>query len=112
MSAPASTSTAIDDAQEAAEALTLLDALARAPAAAALVVAALQGGCKDWAGFRENRDVKALRLVHTQLRDAVGEATTEGALRCRAPADAAALAAPRGAAHYQLRRGGPRGAGS
>ena len=50
----------------AAEALTLLDALARAPAAAALVVAAL-----------EQADRKALRLAHTQLRDAVGEATTK-----------------------------------
>ena len=46
-------------------ALTLLDALARAPAAA-LVVAAL--GLEDR---------KALRLVHTQLRDVVGEATTK-----------------------------------
>jgi len=49
-----------------AEALTLLDALARAPAAAALVVAAL-----------EQDDRKALRLAHPQLRDAVGEATTK-----------------------------------
>ena len=53
-------------ARAAAEALTLLDALARAPAAAALVVAALN-----------TQERKALRLVHTQLRDAVGEATTK-----------------------------------
>ena len=45
---------------------TLLDALARAPAAAALVVAALG-----------QKDRKALRLACTQLRDAVGEATTK-----------------------------------
>ena len=45
---------------------TLLDALARAPAAAALVFAAL-----EWA------DRRALRLAHPQLRDAVGEATTK-----------------------------------
>ena len=44
---------------------SLLDALARAPAAAALVVAALE----------EADDRKALRLVHTQLRDVVGEVT-------------------------------------
>ena len=49
----------------AAEAPTLLDALARAPAAAVLVFAALG-----------EADRRALRLVHTQLRDAVGEATT------------------------------------
>ena len=42
MSAPTGKRTALGEAQEAAEALTLLDALARAPAAAALVVAALQ----------------------------------------------------------------------
>ena len=46
--------------------LTLLDALARAPAAAALVVGALG-----------QEDRKALRLVHSQLRNAVGEATTK-----------------------------------
>ena len=46
------------------EALTLLDAFARAPAAAALVVAALG-----------QEDRKALRLAHSQLRDAVGEET-------------------------------------
>ena len=46
---------------------TLLDALARAPAAAALVVAALE----------QAEDRKALRLTHPQLRDAVGEATTK-----------------------------------
>jgi hypothetical protein len=45
---------------------TLLDALARAPAAAALAVAALDEG-----------ERKALRLVHSQLRDAVSEATTK-----------------------------------
>ena len=50
----------------AAQAPALLDALARAPAAAALVVAALD----------QLEDRKALRLVHTQLQDAVGEATT------------------------------------
>ena len=54
------------EAEEAAEAPTLLDTLARLPAAAALVVAALG-----------RRDRGALRLAHTQLRDAVGEATTE-----------------------------------
>jgi hypothetical protein len=53
-------------ARTAAEAPTLLDALARAPVAAALVVAAL--------GLA---DRKALRLVQPQLRDAVGEAATE-----------------------------------
>ncbi len=52
------------DGREAPE-LTLLDALARAPAAAALVVTAL-----------EEEDRKALRLAHYQLRDAVNEATT------------------------------------
>ena len=62
---------------EPAEALTLLDALARAPAAAALVVAALERA----------EDRKALRLVHPQLRDAVGEATTK--LEVRFDADAA-----------------------
>ena len=51
----------------AAEALTLLAALARAPAAAALVVRALERA----------EDRKARRLVHSQLRDAVGEATTQ-----------------------------------
>ena len=51
----------------AAEAPTLLDALARAPAAAALVVAALE----------EQDDRKALRLAHPQLRDAVDEAATK-----------------------------------
>ncbi len=40
ISAPKGKRTATGDAKEAAEALTLLDALARAPAAAALVVAA------------------------------------------------------------------------
>ena len=55
-------------AHEASEApQTLLDALARAPAAAALVVAALD----------QLEDRKALRLAHPQLRDAVGEATTK-----------------------------------
>jgi hypothetical protein len=49
-----------------AEEFTLLDALSRAPAAAALVVAALG-----------EADRKALRLAHSQLRDAAGEATTE-----------------------------------
>ena len=48
------------------EVLTPLDALARAPAAAALVVAAL----------KRAEDRKRLRLAHPQLRDAVGEATT------------------------------------
>jgi hypothetical protein len=43
----------------------LLDALARAPVAAALVVAAL-----------DRLDRGALRLAHTQLRDAVGEVRT------------------------------------
>ena len=54
-------------ARAAAEAPSLLDTLARAPAAAALVVAALERA----------EDRKALRLAHPQLRDAVGEATTK-----------------------------------
>ena len=53
------------DSEPAEGAPTLLDALAHAPAAAALVVAALD---------KEER--KALRRAHPQLRDAVGEATT------------------------------------
>ena len=53
-------------ARAAAEAPSLLDALARTPVAAALVVGAL--------GLQDRR---ALRLVCTQLRDAVGEATTK-----------------------------------
>ena len=60
-------STAPGDAQEAAEAPTVLDTLARAPAAAALVFAALD----------QLDDRRALRLAHSQLRDAVGEATTK-----------------------------------
>jgi hypothetical protein len=67
---------------EAAEAPTFLDALARAPAAAAAVVRALT----------EAGDRKALRLAHSQLRDAVGAATTtlemivrEGAAAPRPP---------------------------
>ena len=67
MSAPTGSSPAPTDAQEAAEAATLLDALARAPAAAALVVAALD----------RLDDRRALRLAHPQLRDAVGEAMTK-----------------------------------
>ena len=51
----------------AAEAPTLLDALARAPAAAALVVGAL----------KRAPDRRALRLAHPQLRDAVNDATTK-----------------------------------
>ena len=51
----------------AAEALTLLDALARAPAAAALVAHALE----------RPEDRKALRLSCSQLRDAADEATTK-----------------------------------
>ena len=47
--------------------LTLLDTLAHAPVAAALVVQAL----------KRAKDRKALRLAHPQLRDAVGEATTK-----------------------------------
>jgi hypothetical protein len=54
-------------ARAAAEAPSLLDALARAPAAAALVVAAL----------KRVDDRRALRLACTQLRDAVGEATAK-----------------------------------
>ena len=49
-----------------AEAPTLLDTLSSAPAAAALVVAALG-----------QDDREALRLAHSELRDAVGEATTK-----------------------------------
>jgi hypothetical protein len=48
----------------AARAPTLLDALARAPAAAALVIAALQDDRANAYGFRKNRDVKALRRAH------------------------------------------------
>ena len=74
------------DGSEALE-LTLLDALARAPAAAALVVAAL-----------EEDDRKALRLVHSQLRDAVNEATTGLGLHDPDAADAADAAAAGAAA--------------
>ena len=70
MSAPTGASTAPGDTHEAAEALTLVDALARAPAAAALVVAALQDDRANAWGLKDNHDLKALRLVHTQLRDA------------------------------------------
>ena len=68
----------LDLGQESAEALTLLDALARAPAAAALVVAALD----------QLEDRQALRLAHSQLRDLIGEETTglEVDLRVVAPA--------------------------
>jgi hypothetical protein len=69
-------------------ALTLLDTLARAPTAAALVVAALQDEHADEYGFKENHDLKALRLVHPQLRNAVGEGMTKLEVRF-APADAA-----------------------
>jgi hypothetical protein len=55
-----------EHAHEAAEAPTLPDALVHAPAAAAPVVAAPR-----------KLDRKMLRLAHTQLRDAVGEATTK-----------------------------------
>jgi hypothetical protein len=61
MSAP----TGASNAPAAAKVPTLLDALARAPAAAALVVTALE----------RTEDRAALRLVHSQL--GVGEATTE-----------------------------------
>jgi hypothetical protein len=67
MSAPTAKSPAPGDAQEAAEALALLEALARAPAAAALVAAALE----------DQSDRGALRVGHYQLRDAVGEAATK-----------------------------------
>jgi hypothetical protein len=66
MNAPTGKKTAPADAQDAAEAPTLLDALARAPAAAALVAA-----------LDRPDDRAALRLVHSKLRDAVGEATTK-----------------------------------
>jgi hypothetical protein len=65
-------------ARAAAEAPTLLDALARAPAAAALVVRALE----------EADDRKALRLAHPQLRDAVGKATTKLMVDCEVTARA------------------------
>ena len=65
-------------ARAAAEAPTLLDALARAPAAAALVVAAL----------KRAKDRKALRLAHPQLRDAVCEATRRLTVDLRAAAAA------------------------
>jgi hypothetical protein len=58
----------------AAEAPTLLDTLARAPAAAALVGTAL--------GLADRR---ALRLAHPQLRDAIGEATKVLDADLRAP---------------------------
>jgi hypothetical protein len=67
MSAPAASNAAPGGAQEAAKAATLLDTLARAPAAAALVVAALARA----------EDRKALRLAHPQLWGAVGEAATK-----------------------------------
>ncbi len=64
---------------------TLLDALACAPAAAALVVAALERA----------DDRKALRLAHPQLRDAVGEATTKLTADFEAALDARPLTARR-----------------
>ena len=70
-SAPTAMSTASGDAHEGAEAPTLLDTLARVPAVVALVMAAL-----DYEGRR------ALRLVHPQLRDAVGEAATKLCTDC------------------------------
>ena len=82
MRALSTESTPPGDAQEAAEAPTLLDTLARAPAAAALVVGALD----------QLDDCKALRLAHPQLRDAVGEATTT--LEVIAPGGAAAARPP------------------
>ena len=66
MAAPEGTINALAVDSEPAEALTLLDALARAPAAAPL-----------FAAIDQLEDRKALRLVHAQLRDAVGEATTK-----------------------------------
>ena len=65
----------------AAEALTLLDTLARAPAAAGLVAAALR-----------ECDRKALRLAHPQLRDAVDEATTKLKVDLEPRDDGAAVA--------------------
>jgi hypothetical protein len=62
---------------------TLLAALARVPAAAALVAAL------------GSEDRKALRLVHTQLRDAVGEATTKLEVTAQGGAAAARPPAPR-----------------
>jgi hypothetical protein len=62
MSGPTAKNTASGDTQAAAEALTLLDALARLPAAAA-----------HWSALR----TAWLRLAHPQMRDAVSEATTE-----------------------------------
>ena len=67
---------------EAAGAPSLLDVLGRAPAAAALVVGALS-----------SEERQALRLVCTQTRDAVGEATTKIVMRLYVPAAAAAAAA-------------------
>ena len=94
--------TSTSNAPAAAEAPTLLDTLARAPAAAALVVGALE----------EVDDREALRLACTQMRDAVGEAETKlGIIRhSAAPADAAPLAAPRGADDPWAQLGGRRGA--
>ena len=77
-------------AEPAAPAATLLDALARAPAAAALVVAALD----------QQDDRKALRLAHPLLRDAVGEATTK--LRLDSAAGAAGAARPPMARRWPL----------
>ena len=76
---------ALVDAQGGAEALTLLDTLARAPAAAVLVVAAL----------KRAEDRKALRLAHMQLRDAVGEAATKLTVFARDSAAAARPPTPR-----------------
>ena len=79
--------------EPAGEEATLLDALARAPAAAALVVAAL--------GLEERR---ALRLAHPQLRDAVdaeitklegdAEAACAPMPRCRPRLEALTIAQP------------------
>jgi hypothetical protein len=69
----------------AAEAPTLLDTLARAPAAAELVVRAL--------GRLEDR--RSLRLAHSQLLDAVAEATTKIEVPARGPGDDPRPPAPR-----------------
>jgi hypothetical protein len=69
----------------AAEAPTLLEALARAPAPAALGVAALG----------ELGDRRSLRLAHFQLRDAVGEQKTKLVAGFEAAAAAARPRTPR-----------------
>ena len=76
---------------------TLLDALAHAPAAAALIVAVLG-----------QLDRRALRLTHSQLRDAVGEATTKLAVNLSVAAAARPPTPRRWPRLEELRAFGPR----